>query len=388
MQECPSGGKRALFHVSSAGEYLQARPLMLALKKRYPDLCLILSFFSISLEDQLAKNPAADVETYLPFDTPGSMKRFLDITRPGLVVFSTYDVWPNLLFLCRDRGIPAIMANGTLSAASSRILPAARWFFGSLYSMLDCIGAISENDAQRFRSLGVPSDKIDVTGNCRYEQTMERAANVSASDPVLANIPAGRGALVAGSTWPEDEAVILPAFYRLASEFPEMLLILAPHEPLEKRLRELEKDFAAHGLETARLSVISKSEGKNSRPRVVLVDTVGDLFKLYSKGGLAYVGGGFGKAVHNVMEPAAFGLPVLFGPKHHNSQEALLMKETGGAFEVEGSADLEERLRGFLKNEGSRSEAGALARKTVEDNSGATERTVEFIERRVSDFFK
>jgi 3-deoxy-D-manno-octulosonic-acid transferase len=382
IKDFPGEKKRILLHVSSVGEYLQARPLILALKERYPGAGVILSFVSSSLEDQLAGNPAADLETYLPLDTRGSVRRFLDLVRPDLIIFSTYDVWPNLLWQASDREIPAVLVNATLSVNSGRLQPGVRRFFSSLYSRLDCIGAISEKDAERFRLLGIPGERIEITGNCRFEQTLDRAGNVREDDPVLASLPGNKVVLVAGSTWPEDEAVILPAFFKLAGEFSDLGLIIAPHEPKEQSIAALEKSFAAQGFETERLSRLPEARGGQGPARVILVDCVGQLFKLYRVGAMAFVGGSFGRAVHNVMEPAAFGLPVLFGPRHENSQEALLMKERGGAFSVADRAELEAQLHVLIQDKVARTEAGERARALLEENRGATMRTVQFLKER------
>jgi 3-deoxy-D-manno-octulosonic-acid transferase len=149
LNEFPLKKKRVLFHVSSVGEYLQARPLILKLKEKLTDTAFILSFLSPSLEGQLERNRAADIETYLPLDTPGSVRRFLELLRPDLIVFSTYDVWPNLLWQAKERGIPALLVNASLAENSGRLNPAARWFFRSVYKGLSAVGAISEHDGKR-----------------------------------------------------------------------------------------------------------------------------------------------------------------------------------------------------------------------------------------------
>ncbi len=382
----PTDKKRVLVHASSVGEYLQARPLILALKENFPGIAVILSFLSASLEGQLPRNPAADMETYLTFDTPDAVRRFLDLVKPDLIVFSTYDVWPNFLWQASDRRIPKALVNASLAKSSGRFRPGVRWFFGSIYSQLERIGAISENDAERYRLLGIPAGKIEVTGNCRFDQTIERARNVSEDDPLLAHLPKGGPVIIAGSTWPDDEAELLPAFFKLASGFPDLNIIIAPHEPEEHRLSDMEKRLAADGIACRRLSV--PGEAGRDDARAILVDGVGYLFKLYKVGSIAFIGGSFGRAVHNVMEPAAFGLPVFFGPRHENSQEALLMKERGGAFAVSGREELEKRMHALISDERARSLAGEKARGTVEDNLGATGRTLEFLVRRFPDVFK
>jgi 3-deoxy-D-manno-octulosonic-acid transferase len=380
-------GARILVHVSSVGEYLSALPLIRSLRSDYPDLAIILSFLSPSLENQLSLGagltPAAPgasplhLETYLPLDTPAAVNRFLDLVQPRLIVFASYDIWPNLLWIARDRKIGCALLNGILSETSGRYRFPARFFFSRLYQSLDCIGAVSEEDARRFETLGLSLSKLTVTGNCRFDQTLSRCRAVADQDSDLSRIIPGSW-LVAGITWPEDEAVLFPAWARLAKADPELGLIIAPHEPTEDHLRPLEARLKAEGFSWLRYSQLS---AEKPGPRVVLVDRVGILYKLYRRGRAAYVGGAFGRGVHNVMEPAGMGLPVIFGPRHRNSAEALQMKARGAAWSVANAAELGSVLEQLWRAPSLRQTAGQKAEAVVLENAGATARTLTLLRR-------
>jgi len=385
LKSLPPDQARILVHVSSVGEYLSALPLIRAIRERYPRLAVVLSFSSPSLEGQLTfgarvtppaqpLTTAFHLATYLPLDTSSAVRRFLDLVNPSLILFASYDVWPNLLWLARERGISCALVNGILSQASGRFRFPARWFFSSLYRNLDWVGAVAEEDVKRFLALGLESEKVAVTGNCRFDQTLFRCQAVTDQDPDLAQIPP-QCWVIAGSTWPADEAVLLLAWARLAASHPDLGLILAPHEPSEKHLQKIEIR-----LEKARLSCIRYSylgAEKSMRFRIVLVDKVGILYKLYRRGMFAFIGGGFGRGVHNVMEPAGMGLPVIVGPRRWNSAEALLMETRGGAFSVSNRAKLYAVMERLVEDEVFRREAGARAEAVVRENAGATERTLE-----------
>lgn len=388
--EPPAGTMRILVHVSSVGEYLSVLPLLRVARQRYPEQEWVLSFSSPSLESQLRSGGGTNaaplpfqLATYLPLDTIPAMRRFLDLVQPALLVFASYDVWPNLLWLARERGIPAVLVNGILSQSSGRFRFPARLFFSELYRALDWVGAVSAEDAERFTRLGLPADRIAVTGNCRFDQTLLRCQAVTDDDPDLARIPRGRW-LVAGSTWPADESRLLPAWSAEAKSNASLGMMIAPHEPTEEHLRPLEAALRSAGLSSTRYSRLTP---ESPVPRVVVVDRVGILYKLYRRGEAAFVGGGFGRGVHNVMEPAGMGLPVLFGPRHHNSAEALLMKRRAGAFSVSTRDELAGMLRRLWRDENFRREAGGRAAAVVQENAGATLRTVEHLQARFPGMF-
>lgn len=374
---------RVLCHVASVGELLQAMPVLAELKKKDRPPLIILSYTSASVNRNLPKGVPADLITPAPVDLRSPVEKFLDLAAPDLIIFSTYDLWPNLAWSASDRGIPGIMINASLPEHSGRLGFPARSFFKRVYAGLAAVGAVTEDDAARFARLAVPPDRVQVTGNCRYDQTLARCRGVRDDDPELAPFrtgDSGREFLVAGSTWPEDHARLLPALARLLARYPGLFAVIAPHEPTPAHLAEVEDFFRAAGVATQRYTSL-RPNGQIAAARVILVDALGVLYKIYRRGAVAYVGGSFRQGVHSVMEPAGMKLPVVFGPVHQNSAEALAMIRAKGAAAADNDQALEKIIAGWLDDPPARRSAGGRAYQVVEQNSGATARTMKLIEK-------
>ncbi|HEX8451125.1 MAG TPA: glycosyltransferase N-terminal domain-containing protein [Longimicrobium sp.] len=365
------------FHAPSVGEGLQARAVVEALRARRPDIQVAYTYFSPSAES-FARTIAADFTDYLPFDLASDVGRALDLLRPRVFAFSKTDVWPVLTREASARGVRLALLSATLPASSSRLGGVARALLAPAYGRLNIVAAISQSDADRFAALGVPPERRTVMGDARFDQVWERAARVDRGSPLLAPFAAWPGlTLVAGSTWPADEDHLIPALARLRADGLPLRLILVPHEPTEAHLARTEAALSAHALPHVRLSAV---EASAEVPAVTLVDRVGILGDLYALADVAYVGGGFGTAgLHSVLEPAAFGAPVLFGPRHANAREAAELVAAGGGFEVTGTAHLAETLR-RLADPAARHPSGAAARRYVEAGRGAALRGAEIIE--------
>jgi len=383
-----SPGKRVLVHISSVGEYLQVRPVLRLLRQKSPDTKLVLSYFSPSLEPMVKKGVEAEFATYLPFDRRSDMSKFLDRLKPGLIIFSCYDLWPNLIALAKERGIKSILINANLAENSGKLNPLVSWWFKNLYQSLELILAASAEDKQMINSLGVADSKITVTGNTRFDETLARIKAIPEDDELIKKLAGLCGkdkaqpnslCLVAGSSWPEDEQVILPALQKIWESGKNLKVMIAPHEPSPPHVQELQKNLSALAAEPVLLSEIESGAKAPASGRAVIVDSVGKLYKLYKLADLAYVGGSFRKEVHNVMEPAGFNLPVLFGPKIKNSLEALKLAERKGAFVVHNTEELFQRLTLFLENNDARMAAGKQAGELVLENQGASERTVKIL---------
>jgi 3-deoxy-D-manno-octulosonic-acid transferase len=378
----PAPGSAVLFHASSVGEYLQAVPLMERIRKADPDKLIFLSYFSPSVENRARNCPYASLAFYLPEDTAGRMRRLLGLLKPGLIVVSKFDIWPNLVWQAQAAGIPVAVTAGTLSPDSGRISGIAASFHRSFYRYLKLVCAISAGDAENFARLGVERASCVVTGDTRFDQTWARAAGVSHDDPLVRPFHGWRECKIfaAGSIWPTDQEHLLPALAKLCEAHPELRLILAPHEPSPEHTGQLTEFCDQANLSYERYSEFKTGTDAPGRvrgdTRVVLVDTVGALAAVYRAADLAYVGGSFGPGVHNTMEPACFGLPLTFGPRHLNSYEARLMVSAGGAFPVENAEQLAEVLGRLITGDAHRQKSGAAARKVVEDNLGATEKTI------------
>lgn len=361
-------------HAPSVGEGLQAKPVIERLRARRPDLQVVYTHFSPSAE-RFAAGIGADFSYYLPFDTASAAGRLLDALRPDALVFAKLDLWPRLAEAARARRVPLGMISATLSAGSGRGGTLARLLLRDAYAALDRVGAIDPRDAERLEALGVRADRITITGDTRYDQVMARAAATDRSSALLAPLASTRPTLVAGSTWPADEAVLLPAWLAVRREAPDARLIIAPHEPNAAHLGPIEAWAAAAGLRHARLGAADASHD------VVIVDRVGVLGELYALGSAAFVGGGFHAAgLHSVLEPAAFGAPVLFGPRHANSRDAGLLITARGGEAVEDVGTLARALRIVLTERDTRAQAGAAALRVVQDGLGAADRSTALVE--------
>jgi 3-deoxy-D-manno-octulosonic-acid transferase len=368
-------------HAPSVGEGLQARPVLELARRLRPDLQLAYTFYSPSAE-RFAKSLDVDFTDYLPFDTGGDAAAALDALRPAALVFAKLDVWPVLSGAAARRRVPLGLVSATLSEGSSRRGTLARLALHGAYAELDAVGAISDEDADRLAGLGVRRDRIVVTGDTRFDQAWRRAHALDREHPpaFLAPLLNDRFTLVAGSTWPADEAVLLEAWGAVRRQNPRARLIIAPHEPTEAHLAPIEKWASANRVPVARLGDIESGAVRD--PDVVLVDRVGVLAELYAAGSAAFVGGGFHDAgLHSVLEPAACALPVCFGPRHTESRDAGLLLAAGGAATGGTARVLAEQIRRWMTSDALRAHAGDSARAVVESGLGADTRTWALIER-------
>jgi 3-deoxy-D-manno-octulosonic-acid transferase len=371
-------GKRPLLwmHAPSVGEGLQARPVLERVRETRPDVQLAYTHFSPSAET-FASRLNVDFRDYLPFDATSAARAALDALRPTALVFSKVDVWPTLTREARARGVRLGLISATLAARSSRRRGLASIMVRDAYARLDAVGAIDPEDAERLAELGVRRDVIDVTGDTRYDQVWARAAGVQRTSALLAPLASTRPTLVAGSTWPADERALLAAWVTVRRDLRDARLIIAAHEPTPAHLDPIERWAADARLACARLGTAGAQTAD-----VVVVDRVGVLGDLYALASVAYVGGGFHAAgLHSVVEPAAFGAPVLFGPRWHMSRDAGLLLRAGGGRTVSSSVELGERLREWLATPSARQGAGERAREVVRSGVGAADRTAALVAR-------
>lgn len=368
-------GVRVWFHSSSLGEFEQAKPIIAALKTRHPDVRIIVTFFSPSGYEHSQSYKLADVISYIPLDTPAQARRFLDLVQPQAAVMVRYDVWPNHIWELRRRGIPVFLASATMSRRTPRRLPLSRAFHRSVYGSINTILTVAESDALMFRVLTRGDSRIEVVGDTRFDQVSYRSEEARKRSIVQSGILQGKRVLVVGSSWPEDEEVLLPAFLHLQTDIPHLIMILVPHEPTLEHLEGIEK-YLNGRTSCIRFSALNEYHDE----RVILVDSIGILLILYSYAHIAYVGGSFRQGIHNVLEAAVYGIPVLFGPKHRNSHEPLLLVERGGGFVVSSSEELTRILHNLLTDEHARTAAGERAARFVQSNIGATDRFLKHLE--------
>ncbi len=369
---------RFWIHSSSAGEFLQSIPVLEEIKKNWPDSVIIHTYFSPSAESMVRSSQLVDIPSYLPADNPGNAKKFFALVKPDFLIFSRYDVWPNLVWEARIRSCPAVLINATLSEESQRMRRGIRGFYGRLCSDLELICTASEADRDKYLSIGVPAWKVEITGDTKYDETYRRVINLSRETNPLERFLVGKMVIIGGSTWSTDEKYLLSAYSRLKKIFPEALLLLVPHEPTSGHVNDLMGRSSSSGCQPITLSSLP-DRGHGAPWDVLIVDRVGLLAGLYSLAHVVLVGGGFSRGVHNVLEPASLGLPVLMGPNYRKSPEAVTLVRNGGARAVSGEGEVEKILHDLLNDRETHKSMSELSLKSVQDNLGATGRTLEVL---------
>ncbi len=359
-------------HAASAGELEQALPLVDGLRERHPGCAVLLTLGSPSARAAGERVGTADAVLPLPPDTPRAMGELLDAFAPDAVLPVKWDLWPNLLTDARRRGVPVVLLGGVLGAESRRAVWLARRVAKMLHGALAGVGAASEEDARRFLALG--ADPVRVTGDTRFDRVALRREERRPL-PLVATDTEREHCLVAGSSWPQEEDMLLAAFARLRDQWPELRLLVVPHEPRESALQHLEREARAAGLPLWRLS----QRAELGAGGICVVDRLGILPELYSLGGLAMVGGGFGEGVHSVLEPASHGLPVMMGPRIGRADEARRLAAAGAGFIVTSGEELHARWHSLLADPAARAEAGRRARGFVASGLGATDRNLDFL---------
>ncbi|MCZ6693186.1 MAG: hypothetical protein O6939_04695 [Bacteroidetes bacterium] len=362
---------RILFHCTSVGEWLQAVPVIEKLKSHNSELLIIVSFFSSSGFDYVKGHPLIDLKVYLPLDTAVQARKFFHILKPHLWIISKFDVWPNHLWAASGLNIPTIMIAATLSSTSRRYKGINRWFGPQVYKHFQYIFPIADDDSQRFMHLFPYPDKLLVAGDTRFDSVFSKGEKVKIERPINLFKDNNGLTLIAGSIWPSDEKYLLPALIELLQEHPYLKVVLVPHELKESHLTDIEKKIKNAGWEIMRYTQLGAN--KASIQRVILMDTIGMLAGLYRSADLAYVGGSFSTGVHNVMEPAIFSNPVLFGPNHRNSLEAIHLVQLEAAFEVRNKEEMISRFELLITNSDIRRLAGHKAEQYIHDHLGATD---------------
>ena len=372
-------GSRVWFHAPSVGEGLQARAVMEALQARVPTMTPLFTHFSPSAEG-FARSIPAGWSGYLPWDVPEEMAPALDALAPDLLVFTKTEVWPTLVEEASARRVPVALVAGSVPPGAGRARWPARAFLRPAWAGLSLVAAVDEADARGFRILGAQPETIHVTGDPGVDSAVARVRGGDPDAPYLRPFRADpRPTLVAGSTWRSDMAVLVPAFLRLRRRVPDARLVVAPHEPSERVVSALVRAMTAQGCQARSLTQVEEDGVQGVD--VVLVDRVGILARLYGLGRVAYVGGGFHRAgLHSVVEPAAAGVPVLFGPGHANARAAAALLTVGGGREAGGSEALAEALVSWFVDASAHDYAASAALGYIDGHLGAADRTAALLE--------
>ena len=350
------------FHCASLGEFEQGRPVMEELRKKAPHYKILLTFFSPSGFEVRKTYPGADLVLYLPLDTKSNVEKFLQTFQPKLAVFVKYEFWFGYLDALKHKNIPTFLISARFRSDQIFFKFYGNWF----RKHLDCFTEIhvqDEDSAKLLKSIGF--SRFIVSGDSRYDRVYSNAQSPQ-SLPLIENWIQGRKVLIAGSTWPEDDSVLFPWH----SEY--WALIVAPHEISEHRIRAIELSC---GSTSIRYSELVK-EPKQSH--VLIIDNVGMLLSIYALGNMAYVGGAFGKGLHNILEPAACGLPVIFGPKYTKFIEAADLIKHKGAISISNKEQFQTAFIEFGEPEAYK-EKKDLSSQFVKDRTGATEMIMKSI---------
>lgn len=371
------GDKIVLIHCSSLGEYQQAMPLVNELS--IPGYKIVLSFFSPSGFNNAKSLPDNCVKTYLPFDSKLKVSKFLGILKPDFIIFMRYDLWFNLMYAAKSSGIPMYIANARYDRKDlTWTFPIISSFKKELYGMLTGLFTIDEKDQMEYsKALSGKKTEVYLVGDSKFERVKQSGGKREVIPGLEKIISPQKKVLVIGSSWKEDENILMPVIDKLMIHEPELLVILVPHEPKEKKIeiimKNLTEDF--ENIHPVRYSLIDKYKNEN----LIIVDRVGLLMKLYSIAYVSYVGGGLKSGLHNILEPAIFNMPIFFGNKVKNSDEDEILIKAGCGFVVEDKSNLYRLLRKVLSDKNYRDEIGEKCKKVFDGSDGIAKRIVNKI---------
>lgn len=359
------------FHASSLGEFEQGRPLIEKIKAEHPEYKILLTFFSPSGYEVRKNYGGADVVCYLPFDTPYRVKKFLDLSKPVMAIFIKYEFWDNYLSELKRRNIPVYI----VSAIFRKEQLFFKWYGGMYRKVLSYFTHIFvQDDASRELLSKYGVTNVSVFGDTRFDRVQDVYKNTKQIPMVELFVNNNRSdnqlTMVAGSSWQQDEEVYLNYF----NEHPELKLIIAPHEIHKDHLMHIESMLKRPSI---RLSEATEKDIKGKS--CLIVDSFGLLSSIYRYGDLAYIGGGFGAGIHNVLEAAVYGIPVIFGPKYQKFKEARDLLQVGGAFSITDEKAFESKMEELSTYRDLLEAAGAAAGDFVKSNIGATNRIIASI---------
>ncbi len=363
-------------HAVSVGEVQASAALIRALRARYPEISLVLTTVTPTGAARARSLFGDDVyHSFAPYDLPGSVRRFFDRVQPRLAIILETEIWPNLFDACGKRGIPLVLASARVSQRSVGRYRRLVGLFRQTLANGIVIAAQSEADAERFRSIGASPDRTYVTGNIKFDFELPAALLADGARLRDKYAPA-RQVWIAGSTHEGEEDVVLDAHERLLASGTDALLVLVPRHP--NRFDDVAANLKRRGLAFVRRS---RAQAAAADVRVLLVDSLGELLRFYAAADIAFVGGSLVPiGGHNLLEPAALGLPILSGPNTYNAEGiARLLIEVGAVQTVNDAAELAESVSGLLCDPEKRRAAGASGRATVEANRGALERLLALV---------
>jgi len=353
--------KTIWFHSASLGEYEQGLPVIEKIKERYPSHKIIVTFFSPSGYEVRKNNTVADVTIYLPLDTKSNAKKFLKLTHPDLVFFIKYEFWLNYLRELEKSKTPTYLISGIFRESQMFF----KWYGGFYRKALKAFTFFFvQNESSKEKIEAIGFHNVVVSGDTRFDRVnaiLERDNNLDFIEKFKNNCPT----IVIGSSWPKDEALLA----EYINEAPDNVkFIIAPHNIKADQIASLKIQI------TKPTVLFSEKENQDlSKYNVFIIDTVGLLTKIYSYGTIAYVGGGFGNpGIHNILEPATFGIPIVIGPNYSNFAEAVQLVSLGGCIVITNNIDLKQNLDRLLTDKGFLEEKSRICKTYIQENKGAT----------------
>ena len=352
------------FHAASLGEFEQGRPLIERIRKEYPQYKILQTFFSPSGYEVRKNYDGADIVCYLPIDTPSNVKKFIDLVNPCMVFFVKYEFWQNYLNALSKRGVPVYSVSSIFRLGQIFF----RWYGKSYQQVLKTFAHLfvqNEESKQLLAEIGVKN--TTVVGDTRFDRVLDICA-AAKQLPLVQKFKGDALTFVAGSSWGPDEDIFIKYF----NVHPEMKLIIAPHVVNDSHLKEIESK-----LQRSCIRYTKATEENVEQADCLIIDCYGLLSSIYRYGEISYIGGGFGVGIHNVLEAAVYGIPVIFGPNNKKFREAQHLLVNKGGFEINGYEDFEQLMNKFLTDEVYLKQSGQAAGNYVKGNAGEMEKIMK-----------
>jgi 3-deoxy-D-manno-octulosonic-acid transferase len=375
------GNRPIWVHAVSVGETIAVAPLIRAMRERFPDRKIVISNVTETGRSIALKIPEADLCLYFPFDFTFAAKSLLTKINPAVILIVETEIWPNFLRVSRLLGIPSIMVNGRISDRSFPRYMRFRWFFRSVLTDFSRFCMQTREDARRIAAMGAPADRIDVTRNLKYDIPVSRVTPERKAESRRAYaIPDSVSVFTAGSTHQGEEEQVIAAYRRLCTGNSSAFMVLVPRHP--ERASQVAELLAREGISFTLRSQLASRSVDFRAGEVLLVDSVGELMRLYAASDLVFVGGSLvPTGGHNILEPASLRIPVLFGPHMSNFREsAALLLASGGGVEVANGEELARVIEDLLKDDTRRSVMGESGARLMEENSGSTQLHLRVVE--------
>ena len=360
--------KTIWFHCASLGEYEQGVPIMEKTKELFPDYKLIVTFFSPSGFEVKKNSTLANIILYLPIDTVSNAKKFIELAHPSLAIFIKYEFWPNYLVQLKEKNIPTFLVSGLFRKDQLFFKPYGG-FMRKVLNSFDHFFVQDETSKKLLNNINIK--ETTVSGDTRFDRVNNQLSQDNTLD-FISDFKQHNLCIVCGSTWPEDEAVLIDYI----NKAPENVkFIIAPHKINASKIESFKKNIQKKS------SLFSKNEETNiSQYNVLIIDTVGLLTKIYSHADIAYIGGGMGDTgLHNILEPATFGIPIVIGNHFVKFPEAKELKELKGLFSISNATECSKILEKLVTDKNARIESGKIAKKFIENNKGATKIIMNYI---------